>query len=124
MAYFHDRKSGIPIFYDSFYGSMIYLSHCITGIRAFFDNLNMKLGNVRYDFVLDRGHTDNILGLKPQEKENTIRKVSVNSQSVNAMLRDAGYFWIVSTMKMKPEEMLKVYREKNGIEKCFWHNHV
>lgn len=47
---------------------MINLSHCITGIWAFFDNLNMKTWNVRYDFLLDRGHTENILRLKPKEK--------------------------------------------------------
>ena len=35
------------------------------------------------------------------------------------MLKDAGYFWIVSTMKMEPDEMLRAYRERDEIEKCF-----
>lgn len=35
------------------------------------------------------------------------------------MLKDAGYFWIVSTMKMGPDEMLRAYRERDEIEKCF-----
>lgn len=228
MAYFHDRQSGMPIFYDSFYGSITDLSHCITGIKSFFDNLNISKKNVRYDFILDRGYfsetnigylsdsgvsfavmgktcdmyrnyldanralirssaslismglygtrvqgkafkganaddyyiylyfdstkeTEEKCGIEAKlidakkalegkkkdrngslrrtygkylcietrGKEETIRKVTVNSGSVDSMLKDAGYFWIVSTMKMEPDEMLRAYRERDEIEKCF-----
>ena len=227
-AYFHDRESGMPIFYDSFYGSVTDLSHCISGIKAFFDNLNIRGKDVRYDFVLDRGYFSekNItyitankisfavmgkscdvyrgylesyrsrikssrslisvgsygtvvkgkafkgedtpdyfiylyfdsakereeksgiearvvgarkalegkkkdrggnlrrtygkyLSIETKADGETIKKVSVNSAGVDAMLKDAGYFWIVSTRERTPEERLKAYRDRDDIEKCF-----
>ncbi len=55
-AYFYERNSGIPVFYDAFYGSITDLTHCLTGIKQFFANLNMKAKDVYYRFILDRGY--------------------------------------------------------------------
>lgn len=52
VAYFLDRKSGIPIYFDMFSGSIIDMSHCKTVLE--------KLSTVRKDlkgsFVMDRGY--------------------------------------------------------------------
>lgn len=56
MAYFYDRTTGKPIFYEFYYGSIVDLSYCLTGIKNFYDNLNVDSKNVKYDFILDRGY--------------------------------------------------------------------
>lgn len=229
MAYFYDRSSGVPVFYDSFYGSITDITHCTTGIRAMMDNLNRNPKNVCYDFVLDRGYfsqqnmdslsegnisfavmgkytsvfseyirdrhdeirssvslislgvygmrlrgkafakqgspdyniylyfdstketeeksgieqklmdakkaldgkkNDRTGGLRrtygnylrietTKGEEAKIKSVEVNRESVDAMLSEAGYFWIVSTMELEPAEMLRAYRERDEIEKSF-----
>lgn len=52
VAYFLDKKSGVPIYFDMFSGSIIDMSHCKTVIE--------KLTAVRHDlrgsFVMDRGY--------------------------------------------------------------------
>lgn len=56
MAFFYDRTSGVPVFYDSFYGSVVDISHCTVGIKAMMDNLSQDRKDVTYDFILDRGY--------------------------------------------------------------------
>ena len=52
VAYFLDRKSGIPIYFDLYYGSIIDLSHCQVALE--------KIKAVKHDlkgsFVMDRGY--------------------------------------------------------------------
>lgn len=228
MAYFYDRSSGVPVFYDSFYGSITDITHCTVGIKAMMDNLNQDSKDVCYDFVLDRGyfsqknmeslrngnisfavmgksttifsdyigkHHDeirssvslisvgsygirlkgkafakdegpdyniylyfdstketeeksgieqrlldakkalkgkkedktgglrrtygNYLKIETEGEDDEIKSVETNRESVDGMLSEAGYFWIVSTMEMEPDEMLRAYRERDEIEKSF-----
>lgn len=228
MAYFYDRSSGVPVFYDSFYGSITDITHCTVGIKAMMDNLNKDSKDVCYDFVLDRGyfsqknmeslrngnisfavmgksttvfsdyigkHHDeirssvslisvgsygirlkgkafakdegpdyniylyfdstketeeksgieqrlldakkalkgkkedktgglrrtygNYLKIETEGEDDEIKSVKTNRESVDGMLSEAGYFWIVSTMEMEPDEMLRAYRERDEIEKSF-----
>lgn len=52
VAYFLDRKSGIPIYFDLYYGSIIDMSHCQVALE--------KIKAVKHDlkgsFVMDRGY--------------------------------------------------------------------
>ncbi len=61
----------------------------------------------------------NYLRIETAGRNAKIRSVEVNRESVDGMLSEAGYFWIVSTMEMEPSEMLKAYRERDEIEKSF-----
>lgn len=228
MAYFYDRSSGVPVFYDSFYGSITDITHCTVGIKAMMDNLNQDSKDVCYDFILDRGyfsqknmnsirnggisfavmgksttvfsdyigkHHDeirssvnlisvgsyrmrlkgkafakddgpdyniylyfdstketeeksgieqklldakkalkgkkddktgglrrtygNYLKIETEGEDDEIKSVETNREIVDGMLSEAGYFWIVSTMEMEPDEMLRAYRERDEIEKSF-----
>lgn len=52
VAYFLDRKSGLPIYYDVYCGSIIDLEHCKTAI----DKVKRIKANVKTAFVMDRGY--------------------------------------------------------------------
>ena len=227
MAYFYDRSTGCPIFYDTFYGSITDLSYCVKGIEQFLLALGKDAKSVGYDFIMDRGYfsaanlsalsakglsfacmgksnavfralvrdfgaqaksaasligmgsygmrlegrafdsgnenayhlylyfdslkqtqekagvesklieakkalegkrTDKGGGLKrtygrylaiEETKAGRIKSVRVNAESVDAMLAEAGFFWVASTMEMEPSEMLEAYRARDDIEKCF-----
>lgn len=56
MAYFYDRRTGCPVFYDTFYGSITDLSYCVKGIEQFLLALGKKAKSVGYDFIMDRGY--------------------------------------------------------------------
>lgn len=56
IAYFLDRRTGLPIFYDVYYGSIIDMNHCKTAI----DKVHQIASNAAISFVLDRGYFSKI----------------------------------------------------------------
>lgn len=56
IAYFFDRRTGLPIFYDVYYGSIIDMSHCKTAI----DKVHQTAKDAAISFVLDRGYFSKI----------------------------------------------------------------
>lgn len=56
FAYFYERGSGVPIFYDAFYGSVTDVSQCLIGMELFLANLGVEKRSLTYQFVLDRGY--------------------------------------------------------------------
>lgn len=52
VAYFLDRNSGLPIYYDVYCGSIIDLEHCKTAI----EKIKRIKENVKTAFVMDRGY--------------------------------------------------------------------
>ena len=52
IAYFVNRTTGLPIFYDIYYGSIIDMNHCKTAI----DKVKTFEPNALISFVLDRGY--------------------------------------------------------------------
>ncbi len=52
IAYFLDRRTGLPIFYDVYYGSIIDMNHCKTAI----DKVHQIANDAAISFVLDRGY--------------------------------------------------------------------
>ena len=52
VAYFLDRSSGLPIYYDVYCGSIIDLEHCRTAI----EKIKRVKENVQTSFVMDRGY--------------------------------------------------------------------
>lgn len=52
IAYFINRNTGLPIFYDVYYGSIIDMSHCKTAIAK----VKTIAPNASISFVLDRGY--------------------------------------------------------------------
>lgn len=52
VAYFLDRKTGLPLYYDIYYGSIIDMEHCQTAM-AKIKSINK---NVKTSFVMDRGY--------------------------------------------------------------------
>ena len=51
-AYFLDRSSGLPIYFDVYYGSIIDMSHCKTAL----DKLKAVKSDIKGHIVLDRGY--------------------------------------------------------------------
>ena len=47
-----------------------------------------------------------------ETKSGRIKSVRVNAESVDAMLAEAGFFWVASTMEMEPSEMIGAYRAR------------
>ena len=52
IAYFLERSSGLPIYYDIYYGSIIDMEHCKTAVNKL-KELNSA---TKYSFVMDRGY--------------------------------------------------------------------
>ena len=52
VAYFLDRKSGLPIYYDIYYGSIIDMEHCKNAV----DKIHSVKSNIKCSFVMDRGY--------------------------------------------------------------------
>lgn len=52
LAYFIERNTGCPIFYDLYYGSIIDLEHCKTAIKK----VKQLAPTANIQFVLDRGY--------------------------------------------------------------------
>lgn len=52
VAYFLERETGLPVYYDIYYGSIVDMEHCKTAIRK----LKEIQKDVRASFVLDRGY--------------------------------------------------------------------
>lgn len=52
VAYFLNRKTGLPIYYDIYYGSIIDMNHCKTAI----DKIKEIASAVKIQFVMDRGY--------------------------------------------------------------------
>ena len=52
VAYFLERKSGLPVYYDIYYGSIIDMEHC----RRAVDKLKVIQRNVQASFIMDRGY--------------------------------------------------------------------
>ncbi len=58
VAYFLDRKTGIPIYFDLYYGSIIDMAHCQNAL----EKIQAIKNDIRGSFVMDRGYfsMDNI----------------------------------------------------------------
>lgn len=227
LAYFYDRATGCPVFYDAYYGSVTDVAQCTKGMEQFLLAAGKKAKSIGYDFVFDRGYFSaanlaalsgegvsfacmgksngafksllkersaqatsassliemGVYGIRAEgrafesgndrayylylyfdaekqarekagiesklldarkalegkrvdkggelrrtygrylvideTKKGRIRSVADNDASVGQMLAEAGFFWVVSTMEMKPGEMLRAYRARDEIEKCF-----
>ena len=52
VAYFLDRKTGIPIYFDLYYGSIIDMTHCQRAL----EKIQTIKKDVRGSFVMDRGY--------------------------------------------------------------------
>lgn len=52
VAYFLDRKTGVPIYYDIYYGSIIDMEHCITATSK----IKQISETSKISFVMDRGY--------------------------------------------------------------------
>ena len=52
VAYFLDRKSGIPIYFDLYYGSIIDMSHCQVAL----EKIKAVKNDLKGSFVMDRGY--------------------------------------------------------------------
>ena len=52
VAYFLERSTGIPIYYDIYYGSIIDMEHCKTAVAK----LKEINPSTRFSFVMDRGY--------------------------------------------------------------------
>ena len=52
VAYFLDRKTGLPIYYDVYYGSIIDMEHCKSAV----DKIHAVKPDVKCSFVMDRGY--------------------------------------------------------------------
>lgn len=52
VAYFLDRTTGLPIYYDVYYGSIVDMAHCQTAITKVHE-INK---NTKFSFVMDRGY--------------------------------------------------------------------
>lgn len=52
IAYFLEKRTGIPIYYDVYYGSIIDMEHCKTAVNKL-KELNPE---TRFSFVMDRGY--------------------------------------------------------------------
>lgn len=52
VAYFLERKTGIPVYYDIYYGSIIDMEHCKTAVGK----LKAVNPEIRASFVMDRGY--------------------------------------------------------------------
>lgn len=56
FAYFYDRTTGVPIFYDSFYGSINDVAYIRKGLDIFTTKLGEKKSKLDLEFILDRGY--------------------------------------------------------------------
>lgn len=56
FAYFYDRASGMPIFYDTYYGSINDIAHLRNGLDIFTANLGVEVRDLNLEFILDRGY--------------------------------------------------------------------
>ena len=52
VAYFLERSTGIPVYYDIYYGSIIDMEHCKTAVNK----LKSINKNTKFSFVMDRGY--------------------------------------------------------------------
>lgn len=52
VAYFIERSSGIPVYYDIYYGSIIDMEHCRTAVNK----LREINAGTKFSFVMDRGY--------------------------------------------------------------------
>ena len=52
VAYFLDHKTGLPVYYDIYYGSIIDMEHCKTAI----EKLEAINPDIKASFIMDRGY--------------------------------------------------------------------
>ena len=52
VAYFLERSTGLPVYYDIYYGSIIDMEHCKTAV----DKLKAVNSDIQASFVMDRGY--------------------------------------------------------------------
>lgn len=52
VAYFIDRETSLPMFYDLFYGSIIDMNHCKTAV----EKIHCINENAKISFIMDRGY--------------------------------------------------------------------
>ena len=52
VAYFLDRKKGLPVYYDIYYGSIIDMEHCKTAV----EKVKAANSGAKLSFIMDRGY--------------------------------------------------------------------
>lgn len=52
VAYFLDRKKGLPVYYDIYYGSIIDMEHCKTAV----EKVKAANSDAKLSFIMDRGY--------------------------------------------------------------------
>ena len=97
VAYFLERESGLPIYYDIYYGSIIDMTHCKTAI----DKLKKIKKDINASFITDKGYysLDNI------------KHFIDNDFNFMSMGKDSAYF----TEVIKKYDISYITKAKNRI---------
>ena len=53
------------------------------------------------------------------DEENNIKNIEIDEEYVNEIINDYGYFCIVSSMELTPSDAIRIYRNRDEIEKVY-----